>query len=176
LVLRSYRAEVMEAALATLSGESRALADVAEIEALSAALDEAGTYAAFFTLDTAGYAYERFVENLPEGASPPEEIEALLPYTGLATGPGLDGDQAPIAVFAFSHADEESAAENATRLDGILSTGTSLQFWRPWSEMIERYEIATAGTVVVATLWTGGPPRLWVSVPSARDSLLVWSP
>lgn len=164
VVIRTLGSGEMEAALDTLEGRSRSLADLSAVQTLAGALVDAGAYGAFLTLDA------------PQFMAPPDSEETVLaPYSALATGPGVAGDGTAFAVFAFLHLDEEGAAVNAGRLEEILASGRSARSGAPWSEAFDGTEVVVEGTVVVLTARRDGSPRAWLDVPFARDTLVLWS-
>ena len=177
MVHRTYGCEVIELALEARSGSVPTLAELPEAAALAGALDGAGVYDAHFVFDVSPYNLTVNPLDVVTGEADPFVGEWLGPYLAFATGAGLDADRQPIAVFALAHSDAEAAAENATRMERMLTDGISIQAGgRPWTDLASSHEVAVSGTTVVATLRTEGPPRLWVRVPFMRDSLLLWEP
>ena len=177
LVIRTYGSDVMESALEARAGSISSLADLPQAADLAAALEAAGAYSAFFVFDVSGF---NAVDNPPDlvsGEADPSAGDWLSPYLALATGAGLDDSSQPIAVIVLAHGDAEAAEANAAWMERMLAEGASLQAGgSPWRELTAGHRVEVDGTTLVVTLWTEGPPRLWLRVPFLRDSLVLWEP
>lgn len=163
--LRAHVCDVIEAAIDARSGAQGSLADLEPLAGLAVALQDAGAYAGFLTVDvglfTAGSA--------PASPGGP----ALLPYLAAATGAALEGDTS-VTVIGLAHSSPEDASENAVRLERVVTEGTSALSGRPWSDTLVVLDITTEGPLLVARLATETSGTFWFQFVAARDSLLAW--
>jgi hypothetical protein len=168
LALRATVCGVLEAAIDAVSGAGEALVDAGPLVLLADALEAAGAYAAFLTLDVGVFA----ATNLsPSGVVP--SGPGLVPYLAAGSGAALEGDIA-LTVVALVHASAEDAAENAVRLLRVVSEGTSAVLERPWSDLLTVLDVTVDDVVVVVRLETEGPGNFWLRLVMLRDSLLAW--
>jgi hypothetical protein len=135
--------------------EKDSLFAVADVRLLADAFDEQNVEAAAFTTDVFRFAHD--------GGQ-------LLRYDALATG-----ITPAYLVIGLTMPTDALARENASRLRGLVQTGTSDAARRPWSDLVGVLSITTRGRVVVAVLSTK-VPSLWLSLERAPDSLVWWSP
>jgi hypothetical protein len=169
LAMRTVQCDLLEQAIDAGTGVAASLGDVEVLARLAEAVQDAGAHAAFLTTDVGVFA----VGGLPDLTEDPELEPGLRPYLAAATGVALDGDT-PMLVVALVHGDADDAAENATRLQGIVAEGTSAVTGRPWSEILTVDSIEVEGQLLVARLATESNGTLWIELVARRDSLLAW--
>lgn len=169
LALRAVACEVIEAALDARAGELASLADLGPLASLADALQEAGAYAGFLTMDVGLFT---FAEN-PILSRSPQPQPGLLPYLAAATGVALEGDTL-VTVVALVHSNDADAAENAVRLERVVAEGSSVAEGRPWSDILSVRDIATDGPLLVARLDTNAGGTFWLNFVFRRDTLLAW--
>jgi hypothetical protein len=169
LAIRAVDCRVIESALAARSGEIASLADLEPLADLATALQDAGAYAGFLTMDVG-------LLGASEGLSPSGEVDAgpgLLPYLAAGTGAGLDGEKT-VTIVALVHATDEDAAENASRLEEVIRLDSSRATRRPWSELLTVLDITTDGPLLIARFETLTTAQFWLRLVVMRDSLLEW--
>jgi hypothetical protein len=169
LALRAAVCEVIEASLDARAGAADSLADVEPLARLAQALQDAGAYAAFLTLDVGLFSVGATPS--PSGSAP--SGPGLVPYLAAATGAALEAETS-ITLVGLVHGSAEDAAENVVRLQRVVAEGVSGALGRPWSEFLSVVDITTDDTVLVARLATEGPGNLWLRLVGLRDTLLAW--
>lgn len=149
----------MKASLTASAGDTKSLAENADVRAVVGALEDADAYGMALTdvppspgADTGG---------------PQPLLEPELVAVGAAA---RDGD--PQVIVVLQQASAADAEENATRLRAIAEQGASIVARRPWSELLSIDDITTDGDLVVATFGTEST-RLWYQAVLTRDSLLA---
>jgi hypothetical protein len=119
------------------------------IVAVAKALDDSEVYTAMIldgdTLSIGG------------AATTPEQLEqleetALQPFDVLGAGLSVDDDGNAIATFVYHHDDEDTAEENAARLEDLIEDGASLINQQPLSERFDLVDVTVDGTTVTMTL------------------------
>jgi hypothetical protein len=164
--LRAADCGVLEAALDARSGDAPSLADGEPLVVIAQALEDAGAYTAFLTLDVGLFAVG--ADPLGGGGGP-----GLLPYLAAGTGAGLDGDTA-LTIVALLHDSADDAMENAARLEQVVAEGISGSTGRSWSEFLSVVDVTTDGNLLVARLATDAAGSFWIQLVARRDTLLAW--
>ncbi len=168
MAIRTISRESMQAALTTAGGNAGSLADVEALSLAAEALDEAGTYAAYLSMDVGGFAAG------PNAAAMAGDAGFLDLYQAVALGPAVEADGTELLVVVFVYADEASAATNAATFESLVTTGTSGVNRHPWAEILTIRSIEARGRVVVGVFDADAAVRLWLVAPSSRDTLILW--
>jgi len=168
MVIRTISRESMQATLTTAGGNAGSLADVEALSLAAGALDEAGTYAAYLSMDVGGFAAS------PDTVAMAGDAGFLDRYQAVALGPAVEANGTELLVVVFVYADEASAATNAATFESLVTTGTSAVHRHPWAELLTIRSIEARGRVVVGVFDADAEIRLWLIAPSSRDTLILW--
>lgn len=128
--------------------DSDTLAEDDALVAVATALDDSEVYTAMIldgeTLSIGGAAIT------PEQLQEFEET-ALQPFDVLGVGLSMDDGDA-LATFVYHHVDEDTAEENAARLEDLIEDGASLVDQEPLSNRFELVDVTVDGNTVTMTL------------------------
>jgi hypothetical protein len=168
---RTLTEEAMQAALETRAGQQASLADVEELRLAAEALENAGTYSAHLTMDTAPYSAEA------AGIEPTALGHPLLgEYLAIGSGAGLD-DNGEYLVIVLVYEDAAAAAQNAAVLEQIARSEESihLRYGQAWSTVYDRIRSVTSDGRVVVGIFEGFMiAHLWTAIPGIPDTLVIW--
>jgi hypothetical protein len=154
------------------------LADLQEYTAIANAMADLNAYGAmigdgrWLLYDPDSHVYSPSVDRAKVTEMLKNNPDQLLErYLTFGTGVGKDEKGIYMAVVIYNK-DNQTASENANRLERQVETGISWIKGVNWTEMFTDTDIQAKGNLVIARLYTKGT-MLWGEIVYSRDSLLL---
>ena len=181
-VFRTVETPGMRSLISTYLGMEESLGDDPDMSLAARKMDELELYSGLIMGNVEWLSLEGVLENACAEAAATqtdcdqlkarmEETGVLDEYDVLGAGVGVDGD-GPFVSWIFVYLDEREARRNVPVFERIVSSGASLHWHQPWSELFSDAEVWSTGRVLIAKLRAENL-RIWETVVLNRDSLLL---